>query len=1040
MAVLSLCGAVCLGWGQPRPAVAFEPEAGLPLLDVFSPRDYRGHFQVWDITEDSAGLLYFGNLNKVLIYDGARWSHLAVPEAAFVRALAIDETDTLWIGGVDEMGYAPADESGERTFVSLKPHLPAAADRFGNIWAVGLTPDGVIFQSSSWLMCWNGREFSTLRLPDSRRWRMTQVGRETWLTDFTHGWFRLRFDGGVMLLEALPIPPDLQGQRAVGAHTSGDTGSTIIATDREGLWRWDGTAFHRFETSVDEQLRANRIYTMIGLSDGRLVLGSIHAGMRILDANGHQIAHFLEDNGLPDNSAVSLYATRDGLAVWSGAMLGTIRLDARSWVTWFHPANGAPRSKLYTPLRHRGELLVPGERGGLLHVIPASPDRAAHLQSDGISANSPNNLTAAQGKLLGTTAYGILDFDENFHGTPLPDSPVNATNIFPLPRQPGIWAAFNSDRVRRYRLDADGWHSLGDVPGIERVRSLSVDTDGSWWLGGPVIGVLHATFPQGYDEPPVIRTYNTANGRLPAGHGWTRFNTDQHGPLLTCNLGLMRYDPATDRFEPTAAYGTELADGSTHVNGSTPDDRGGLWMILRPADEDEASNNLRLGYGHAGRLTTLRLPRLTLIDDPTHLLHEPAAAGRPETLWIVGHAAMVRLNLDQWRQMPAEPDPILRIRTVTTGNGRRLAGTDRVQLPDHDHSLHVTFASVQLAAHPGATYESTFRSGSTAEVRTDQSSERNFSALGPGHHSLQLRAHYPGGQWSEPVSLQIDVPHPWWMRPLALTAYVTTLGLLIVAAWRWRVHRLMHRQHELEAAVRDRTAALAAQNEELERLRQIEFDEKLSARLAAEKARLEVLRYQLNPHFLFNTLNAICAQIIQTPRAARDTVIRLAEFCRLTLHRPDGDGAPRLREEIEMLRAYLAIEQTRLGELIEYKIEQDDSIGDMRLPPFLLLPLVENAVKYGAATSHDKVRICLSVQRAADHEVVIEVINSGEWIEPAVSDSRIRSLGIGLDNVRQRLTRYYPQRHEFTTHGRDGQVTVRLILRDTLTAPFQPPL
>jgi LytS/YehU family sensor histidine kinase len=97
----------------------------------------------------------------------------------------------------------------------------------------------------------------------------------------------------------------------------------------------------------------------------------------------------------------------------------------------------------------------------------------------------------------------------------------------------------------------------------------------------------------------------------------------------------------------------------------------------------------------------------------------------------------------------------------------------------------------------------------------------------------------------------------------------------------------------------------------------------------------------------------------------------------------------------------------------------------VRLPPFLLLPLVENAIKYGRRTSRDGLHLKISAHRA-DGALEIAIANSGAWVAPGAA--RPDSTGIGLENVRQRLRRYYPGAHEFTTEERDGFVIARLRL------------
>lgn len=227
--------------------------------------------------------------------------------------------------------------------------------------------------------------------------------------------------------------------------------------------------------------------------------------------------------------------------------------------------------------------------------------------------------------------------------------------------------------------------------------------------------------------------------------------------------------------------------------------------------------------------------------------------------------------------------------------------------------------------------------------------------------------------------------------------------------------------HRNEAEVR-----LAASNVELARLRQLEIDEKIAAQLSEEKARLEVLRYQLNPHFLYNSLNSIYGLLFENARDAGEMVLRLSEFCRATLT-VGGDGLPTLGAEIGALRSYLDVEKVRWGEKLQLEFAVAPEAEAVRLPPFLLLPLVENAIKYGSRTSPGVLRLSIRAQRSGS-ALRLEIANTGAWLPPGAG--RPDSTGIGLENLRQRLRRYYPGAHTFTTEAKDGWVIARLELTD----------
>lgn len=226
---------------------------------------------------------------------------------------------------------------------------------------------------------------------------------------------------------------------------------------------------------------------------------------------------------------------------------------------------------------------------------------------------------------------------------------------------------------------------------------------------------------------------------------------------------------------------------------------------------------------------------------------------------------------------------------------------------------------------------------------------------------------------------------------------------------------------------RDETEArLAASNAELARLRQLELDGKIAAQLGEEKARLEVLRYQLNPHFLYNSLNSIYGLLFENARDAGEMVLRLSDFCRATLTGAT-DELTTLGAELAALRGYLDVEKVRWGDKLRIEFAVEPGTETVRLPPFLLLPLVENAIKHGGRTSPGVLRLAIRARRVGAG-LCLEIANTGAWLPPGAR--RPDSAGIGLENLRQRLRRYYPDAHAFTTEGTDGWVTARLELTE----------
>jgi hypothetical protein len=166
------------------------------------------------------------------------------------------------------------------------------------------------------------------------------------------------------------------------------------------------------------------------------------------------------------------------------------------------------------------------------------------------------------------------------------------------------------------------------------------------------------------------------------------------------------------------------------------------------------------------------------------------------------------------------------------------------------------------------------------------------------------------------------------------------------------------------------------------------------------KAELGALKMQLQPHFLFNTLNAIAALLKPEPDAAERMVLQLAEFLRLTL-RNTGRAEVTLREELEFLERYLAIEKTRFGDRLATRFRIRSEVLEARVPNLLLQPLVENAIRHGIAKSSDAGRLEVS----ATHEggrLLLRVADDG----PGLGTAPVRE-GIGLSNTRERLSHLF---------------------------------
>jgi sensor histidine kinase YesM len=192
--------------------------------------------------------------------------------------------------------------------------------------------------------------------------------------------------------------------------------------------------------------------------------------------------------------------------------------------------------------------------------------------------------------------------------------------------------------------------------------------------------------------------------------------------------------------------------------------------------------------------------------------------------------------------------------------------------------------------------------------------------------------------------------------------------------------------------------------------RELKYQTLRAAHLQAEwtHSKLQALRMQLNPHFLFNTLNAAVALVSSKPQVAEQMLVRLADLLRRTLRDGESDFVT-VEREAEFIRNYLDIQRLRFPDRLTYRIDIEPQTARALVPSLLLQPIAENAVVHGATADVDRVEIEVKVRR------------DGEWL-----DLRVSNTGIGLGNTRERLKTLFGTRQELAL---DQTADTRIVAR-----------
>jgi hypothetical protein len=1009
----------CLGLAAGARPAAAASELGHPIVRSFPPGQSGIGYLCQAVTEDPAGFIYLACSTMAFCYDGATWRPITMPtECAGIRAFAVTADGTVYGGGASVIGYFRRD-GNLAGFVSLADRMPPTArgcEEISDVLAVG---DTVYFADEEKILVWRAGKFSVVpchSTPHQHGARLFRVGEEVYVTAPGRPLGRLVHDR----LEVVADDPVFRENRIVSIE-AGRAGSLTVLTAGKGFFRLAGQRVAPLVIEANRWLAGRIIWKARRLPDGGLAVAfssvSGEGGMRF-DAAGRYVGPIDQTIGLYTPGIRNLFCDREG-GLWMGSVTGMFRLEWPSAFTLFDAVNGLGSGAVFDVARSRGALYAATAEGVFRLVPRDAAGTSAHFVQ---VFNQPAYALASSddGLLAVGSTHVFAQTPAGF--APVADVPPGGGRLAPSRRDPHrVWIG-TTHGVRAIRFASGGWSGEEAIAGFdESVRSVTEMNDGSLLAATEEGGLFRLELDSAGGAPLRARRVEQlgADHGLPEGFSRASAIAWRGEPvvLLDNAAGPFRFEAAQRRFVPVSA--AVLPPGPAGESWAASDGDAGpvaLWLA-----NSRGIYRLPPAGGAPQRLSHLVLAAAGAVTR----LHEESDAGG-DVLWVCGARGLVRVEVA--RAFPA-PVPL-----TTTLSSRGVREGDR--LPHDYTALHFSYFAPRHQLGDSVTYQTRLIGHDSGWSAWSPEHVRDFATLPAGRYRFEVRARAADGAISAPATLAFAVLAPWWLTPWAILGYVAAGGGAFAGLVRLRTRALRRRAARLERIVADRTREFAEKNVELTRLHQLELDEKISARLGEEKARLEVLRYQLNPHFLFNALATIAGLAVREPKAARAVTRQLAEFCRLTLTR-GRDEFVTLEEEFQMLAGYLEVVRAGAQEPPEVSFDLDPAAAGEKIPAFLLLPLVENASKYGRRSETGALQITVAARREpAGGALVIEVANTGAWIDELADHGDTPSTGIGLENIRQRLARTHPGAHTFSTAADDGWVRVRLRLKGA--APAEP--
>ena len=782
------------------PAVAAPSEAGNFVLKTYSPKAYLASPQNWAALEDPRGIMYYGNTDGLLEFDGITWRRIPLPNAKAVRSLALSENGVVYVGGQNEAGFLTQDPSGATRYVSLLNRLDPAERNFGDVWSIVSTPAGVYFSTTERLILWN---------PTSgvRIWKAAGRFRRAFLIG---GVLHVQVSGlGLhhLLGDKLAIAPGGEQFQKLDVRGVFKSNRGLTVATGKGFFFATVKGFEQISLPVAKQTQDAALYSVAQIASNLIAFGSARGGLILADAEGQFLRVLNKESGLPSDYIASITPDRQG-GIWLATGNGLVRFVPR--LTYFSEANGL-RGALLSLARWRN-VLYAGTTSGLFRLKPSAAGIASEFEAVASLQESIWSLTPREDSLWIGSQSGLFEFN----GSKLERHSTSHEVVYDISfshRDPKTLYIAMRSAAHILRHNGKAWVKTGELPSAgEEFRTIADDPEGLIWATTRS-SIVRADFSSG---TPQIKNFTEANG-LPK--GWKNLFRIGGRLLFATEKGLVKFDAATQSFVPDSSLGTIFSDGSHGI------------LLLK---EDPRNGNVWIsGAGYHGLLINPGKP-------DAEWRPMPFVSSGFDDLWVIqpdvdgvvwgagsdGRLGRLEPSLASTTQKPLE----VLIRRLLVSETRHSIAEGPSEKPIRvlpgQNSLRVEFSAPFFDAPDRIEYQ--FAINSNLDANTPWSSEawKDLSNLWEGDHKLHIRARSPYGQVSTEAYLSLQILPPWYRTWWAYALYGASLGSLVWLLFRWRLRNLRESNRQLESIVEERTAEIRQQRDQI-----IEQEQKTEALL-----------------------------------------------------------------------------------------------------------------------------------------------------------------------------------------------------------------
>lgn len=513
---------------------------GVPYVQNYPKSVYLSGNQNWSVAKDKSGIMYFGNAEGLLSYDGRYWQQHKMPNRQIVRSVATDANGIIYTGSFGEFGYWKVSDKRLK-YHSLVQFIPKPYKMTDEVWKIYIDGKRIIFQSFTTIYIYQDKKISVIKGGGSFLF-LHKVGQRFLIEELGKGLFELK---GTQLTPLNNIGPPLP--ESVLSILPYKEGKLLIGTSKSGLFLYDGQKYTPFQTIANAFLKTYQLNNGVRILGKYYAYGTILNGLIILNEEGQIIQQINKSSGLQNNTILSIYAD-DEQNLWAGLDNGIDRIELNSPLYFYFDKTGL-FGTVYSSLIYRNKIYL-GTNQGLFSSSWTSengqPFKTFNFKLIPNSQGQVWDLSLIDGQLF----CGHNDYTFR----------VADNTIERISHTGGGWTIkkLNDDYLIQgtytglvlYKKDASGlWKYYHKIENFTQPsRYVEKDAKGDIWVSHAYRGLYKLSLSPDLKKAVTVKYYDERNG-LPSSYN-VNLLTLENKLLYSSDQGFLTFDEISNRFTP----------------------------------------------------------------------------------------------------------------------------------------------------------------------------------------------------------------------------------------------------------------------------------------------------------------------------------------------------------------------------------------------------------------------------------------------------------------------------------------------------------